>query len=159
MNIPQGLCRTFSMMIAVSAAVSVSGCDQGVDSPRGFSLPQGDAAAGEQAIIEHRCMACHTIAGLDGSELTSELPHKVELGGASPKITTYAELVTSIINPSHRISRGPHWETTDGESHSLMTNYNDVMSVTELIDVVTYLQPKYAVKPLPYTPYSQYHIQ
>jgi len=156
MNIPQGLCRTF---LIISATTGLMACDQGIDSPRGFSLPQGDAVAGEQAIIKHRCMACHTIDGLDDSLLESEVPRKVELGGASPKITTYAELVTSIINPSHLISRGPHWETTDGESHSLMTNYNDVMTVTELIDVVTYLQPKYAVKPLPYTPYSQYHIQ
>lgn len=156
MNIPQGLCRTF---LIISATTGLMACDQGIDSPRGFSLPQGDAVAGEQAIIKHRCMACHTIDGLDDSLLESEVLRKVELGGASPKITTYAELVTSIINPSHRISRGPHWETTDGESHSLMTNYNDVMTVTELIDVVTYLQPKYAVKPLPYTPYSQYHIQ
>lgn len=156
MNITQGLCRTF---LIISAASFITACDQGVDSPRGFSLPQGDAVAGEQAIIKHRCMACHTIGGLDGSGLSAEIPTKVELGGSSPRITTYAQLVTSIINPSHRISRGPYWETTDEASQSLMTNYNDVMTVTELVNVVAFLQPKYEVKPLPYTPYSQYHIQ
>lgn len=146
------------ILVIAALAMLLPGCDKGVDSPTGFSLPVGDVEAGKQVFIKHNCMACHSIDGLDGSEIESELEAKIILGGASPKITTYAELVTSIINPSHRISRGPHWITTDENSgQSLMLSYNDVMTVTELIDIVAYLQPQYRVTPLPYTPYSRYY--
>jgi mono/diheme cytochrome c family protein len=143
------------------AAISflLTGCGQGVDAPTGFSLPEGNMEAGKQVFIKHNCMACHTVDGLDDSAFESQLDEKIRLGGASPKIKTYAQLVTSIINPSHRISRGPKWVTTDeATGESKMIIYNDVMTVTELIDVVAYLQPEYRVTPLPYTPYTHYDI-
>ena len=46
---------------------------------------------------------------------------------------TYADLVTSIINPSHRIAKGySKSEVMDGKQ-SKMYNYNDVMRVSELV--------------------------
>ncbi|WP_371195929.1 c-type cytochrome [Glaciecola sp. SC05] len=148
-----------NICIIASLIALLMGCGKGADSPTGFSLPEGNVDAGKLVFIKHQCMACHTLDGMDDSTIDSPLTTKIRLGGASPKITTYAELVTSIINPSHRISKGPKWETTNEDTgESLMQNYNDVMTVTELIDIVAFLQPEYRVTPMPYTPYSHYYI-
>ena len=56
--------------------------------------------------------------------------------------------MTSIVNPSHRLagrySDGPV-STPDGKS--LMRNYNDVMTVNQLIDLVAFLQANYELQP------------
>lgn len=139
--------------------ILLSACDQGVDSPRGFSLPEGNAELGQQVFIKHNCLACHSVEGLDNTGIESELEKRVVLGGTSARITTYAELVTSIINPSHRISKGPSDLTTNENGESLMRNYNDVMTVTELVDMVAYLQTKYLIKPIEHTSYSHYYVR
>jgi hypothetical protein len=67
----------------------------------------------------------------------------VVLGGEVTRIETYGELVTSIVNPSHEISRRyPKEDVTVGDV-SKMRNFNDVMTVAQLIDLTTYLQSKY----------------
>lgn len=147
------------LVIALTSLFHLAGCDQGAQSPRGFSLPEGSAEAGEQAFLKHQCLSCHTLAGVQDSTLTLELQSAVDLGGESAKITTYAELVTSIINPSHKLSRGYKLNTADEMGQSRMRNYNDVLTVTELVDLVTFLQPHYKVKPITYTHYGQYHYE
>ena len=61
------------------------------------------------------------------------------------------QLVTAIINPSHKLAQGYPVEavTNDGES-SKMPLYNGYMTVQELIDIVAYLQPFYDVYVPPY---------
>jgi sulfur-oxidizing protein SoxX len=56
-------------------------------------------------------------------------------------------LLTSVINPSHKIypNLNPDVTTLDGQSK--MPIFNDVMTVTELVDLVTFLQPYYKVLP------------
>ena len=51
--------------------------------------------------------------------------------------------MTSVINPSHKFvpRRRPEEVSADGES--LMTVYNDVMTVTELINIVAFLESRY----------------
>ena len=58
---------------------------------------------------------------------------------------TYGDLLTSVINPSHRISQAYLGEqvTTDGESR--MRRYNDVMTVQQLVDIVTFLETQYTL--------------
>lgn len=131
-------------------------CDQGAHSPRGFSLPEGDADAGKQVFIQHQCLSCHTLKGVEDKSVELELQKTVALGGESVRITTYAELVTSIINPSHKLSRGYRLNTTDVTGKSKMRNFNDALTVTELVDLVTFLQPQYKVKPITYTQYGKY---
>jgi len=146
-------------VVAFLALTQVSGCDQGAHSPRGFSLPEGDVEAGQKAFMTHQCLSCHTLEGMQDSTLTLELQKAVELGGESVRVTTYAELVTSIINPSHKLSRGYKLNITNEQGRSKMRNYNDVLTVTELVDLVTFLQPHYKVKPITYTHYGQYHYE
>jgi hypothetical protein len=54
--------------------------------------------------------------------------------------------VTSIINPSHEISRPyPREQGAEGDV-SKMENFNDRMSVTQLIDLTAFLQSKYKLR-------------
>jgi len=147
----------YSVLLIAIGVVSLTACDTGPDSPRGFSLPEGDAVNGQQVLIKHQCLACHVLEGVDAEGIEPELQLRVRLGGETSKITTYAELVTSIINPSHKIAKGYQLDFITESGMSNMRNYNDVMTVTELVDLVTYLQPLYKVKPYEYTPYGRYY--
>lgn len=147
----------YHVLLIASGFATLTACDAGVDSPRGFSLPKGDLANGEKVLIKHHCLACHTIKGVTDESVELELDKAVQLGGERSKVTTYAELVTSIINPSHKIARSYKLSTADNTDVSKMRNYNDVMTVTELVDLVTYLQPHFKVKPPMYTDYGRYY--
>jgi sulfur-oxidizing protein SoxX len=60
-------------------------------------------------------------------------------------VKTYADLVTSIINPSHKLSRGFDNNTVTTEGESQMRSYNEYMTVEELTDIVTFLESKYEI--------------
>ena len=103
-----------------------------------------------------QCHACHKITGVDLPRINLEPPVTVTLGGPTARVKTYGELVTSIINPSHKlINRYPEQEiSSDGQS--FMPTVNEFMTVQELIDMVAFLQDTYQVvlpEPYPYTNY------
>jgi len=80
----------------------------------------------------------------------------IALGGEVHRVSTYGELVTSVINPSHKLARGYGDDSTVGDGESKMKNYNDVLTVSELIDLVAYLQSKYSIRPPDVTDYPMY---
>ncbi|AWL13149.1 hypothetical protein HMF8227_02698 [Saliniradius amylolyticus] len=144
-------------LIIILSTTLFNACTPGPDSPRGFSLPEGSAERGEQVFIKYQCLACHKLDGYDDSQYDSSLERKVRLGGNTDRVKTYAELLTSVINPSHKIARGYRKDSILDESgQSLMRNYNDVMTVSELVDLVAFLQPKYELQPFKRTPYPTY---
>lgn len=148
----------FSRLLVVTAAFFLAACDRGPKGSAGFTLPDGDAERGKVTYMELQCHACHSIAGMpqlpaDGSAVIS-----VPLGGETAHIKTYGELVTSIINPSHRISRSRISGLTDEEGHSLMINYNEIMSVSQLINLVAFVQSSYELMPFEYSSYPVYPI-
>jgi hypothetical protein len=53
--------------------------------------------------------------------------------------------VTSIINPSHDLADGYAERLVSEDGESKMYNYNGYMTVQELIDIVSFLQPYYEV--------------
>jgi hypothetical protein len=74
----------------------------------------------------------------------------VVLGGRVFEVRTDGYLVTSIINPSHRLARefrGAILTTESGESR--MPDHNDVMTVGQLTDLVAFLQSTYTTMPSP----------
>ena len=81
----------------------------------------------------------------------------IALGGVTRLVKTYGDLVTSIINPSHRYSIGYAAEEVKTDGESQMRLYNDEMTVTQLIDLVTFLQPHYEVDIYPRTPYVPFY--
>lgn len=136
---------TRALLILAGIAV-LSGCDPDARmSEKGFRLPDGNAETGREAFIYMQCHACHTIAGEQLPEIPGEAPPYVELGGKVSHVKTYGELVTSIINPSHRLAQGYAADVVAENDESKMYVYNSYMTVQELIDIVMYLQPKYGV--------------
>lgn len=138
--------------------LAVVGCVPPPQSGKGFTLPEGDAQKGKEAFVTLKCNACHQVEGVDRLAVEGEQkPLSVPLGGEVTRISTYGELVTSIINPSHKLAGGfqPDEVSTDGQSK--MTNYNDVLTVTQLTNLVKFLQSKYKLRefePTPYPPYG-----
>ena len=144
-------------LIILSLIGGLSACEYGATSPRGFSLPKGDSVRGEQLFTEYGCRDCHRIAGESQDDgQTFLLGKPVLIGGKVSRITTYAELVTSIINPSHKFTRRYPQSFTTRDGQSRMPSLNDVMTVTDLIDLVAYLQPKYHLVPYRTTEYGLY---
>jgi hypothetical protein len=102
------------------------------------------------------CNDCHSIVGR--SDLRADWPSmNVPLGGPTARIRTYSELVTSIINPSHHIPKAYQHEPFSADGASRMRNYNQVMTVQQLTDLVTFLESQYDLVPYPLTPYQQYN--
>ncbi len=142
--------------------IVVPGCTQGVDRSGqvdevdAFALPAGDAALGQATFVEMRCYDCHSIPGVDLPVGEEHDQVRVALGGEVAKAATYNELVTSIINPSHRLSPAYAEALVARNGVSNMTNYNGVMTVSELINLVAFLQTKY--KAIESSPAADYPI-
>lgn len=146
--------------ILLTITLLLFGCEQGAQSPRGFSLPEGNMEKGYLVFKKYQCQDCHRIAGEKESEDKQYLVAKaIPLGGSSGRIKTYAELVTSIINPSHKLTPRQPASFTSEDGVSLMRVVNDELTVSELIDLVAYLQPKYKVTPYRTSDYRLYQLR
>lgn len=150
--------RTFLITTALGLAFFVLGCTPAPKSGRGFTLPDGDVAMGKATFDRLQCHGCHAIDGVEPLALAEgqEAPKLIKLGGEVPRIQTYGELVTSIINPSHRLAAAYKPEEVSVDGKSTMKNYNSVMTVEELINVVSFLQSKYELKVIEPTYYPEY---
>jgi Cytochrome c len=142
------------MRLSMILIVCLAGC---ASKEASFSLPKGDAERGQAAFIKFRCYDCHRVHGIDlppGEEPNQVM---VELGGKVEHRKDYGDLITAIINPSHRLAKGytPSLVAHDGKSN--MTVYNDVMTVSQLIDIVTFLQSHYELQPYEPTSYRNYY--
>ena len=139
---------------ALACTSMLSACSPAPESAIGFRLPDGDPERGLQVFKAFECNACHTIEGVDLPYIGSgELNYT--LGGTTTRVRTYGELVTSIINPSHKLSPGYRSPDGDGRSPMAEARLNEAMTVQQLIDLVAFLQDQYAVVPPEYYPYSR----
>lgn len=147
------------LTILLGLLAGIPGCDL-TGRPAGeFALPEGNAAGGQELFVTLQCTACHKLQNLELPPPEAEGPVMVVLGGKVSKVKSYGELVTSIINPSHRLARRFRKEEISEEGQSLMANYNDVMTVTELTDLVTFLQTQYVVAQRPGYRYPVYEYK
>lgn len=134
--------------------LALSACEADRMSEKGFSLPAGNALAGKDAFVYMHCHECHSVTGEEFPDLARSEPPFVELGGTVTRVKTYGELVTSIINPSHKLAQGYPLDVITVEGQSKMPVYNGYMTVQELIDIVAFLQPHYDV----FAPSYEYRI-
>lgn len=142
------------LVLLFALVAIVSGCDEEkAMSERGFRLPDGDAEAGRETFLYMHCNQCHTIRGEKLPEIPGFEPY-VELGGSVTRVKTYGELVTAIINPSHKLAGGYPNDLVAENGKSKMYVYNGFMTVQELTDLVMFLQPYYDVVP----PEFQYRV-
>lgn len=133
-----------SLLVPIGVGLTLSGgCS---DSASGFALPPGDPERGKEVFVELRCNACHGISGqVERSKTDYHESIYVELGGNVTRVKTYGDLVTSIINPSHRFARGRDPRNVDEQGESNMRRYNEEMTVEQLIDLTAFLSSQYSV--------------
>ena len=134
-----------------------AGCG-GPKSGRGFTLPDGDVARGQAAFVALKCYTCHTVSGVELPPAEAGEKKIVALGGTTRQIQTYGQLVTSIIHPSHKVAKAyaEDQKGPSGEIKSRMVNNNDAMTVSQLIDIVKFLQSHYELEEFDPTPYTMY---
>jgi len=139
--------RFSALTLLLTCVLVLSGCDEDrTMSERGFRLPEGDAMAGRETFLYMHCNQCHTIQGEQLPTIPGFEPF-VELGGPVTRVKTYGELVTAIINPSHKLAEGYAKDLVSEDGKSKMYVYNGFMTVQELTDLVMFLQPHYDVVP------------
>jgi hypothetical protein len=129
----------------LSGAWLLAGC--GTYSSFGFPIEQGNIEAGRKAFVDHQCHACHSVAGVRLPPLAGAPDPIFELGGEISQIKAYSELVTSIINPDHRISE-QYLEQLRGRGIAPLESpmpmrHIDTMTVRQLIDLVAFLDTRY----------------
>ena len=137
------------------AVAGLSACGPNPKSSAGFTLPEGDVDQGKANYIAFACNACHTHADVPQLE-TADGSVSIKIGGESARVRTYGELVTSVINPSHRVARRSSERMADESGQSKMVTFNDVMTVTQLVDLVAFLQSSYSLSPYQNTAYPVY---
>jgi mono/diheme cytochrome c family protein len=106
-----------------------------------FALPAGTAAAGEQVFVKMECYSCHTVAGKRFGD-PAQKP-----GGIGPDLTAaHARLpreylAESVVNFERYVAHGHYkkgYVAADGTSR--MGDYNDLLTVRELLDLVEFLK-------------------
>jgi sulfur-oxidizing protein SoxX len=126
----------FASLIALFVS---SGCDNQRDSAKGFRLPAGNAESGAAIYVAMSCESCHGIQ-VEGEGPAPADTKSIVLGGSSSNLPSDGYLVTAIINPSHVIKLQPGIDSTLPSGQSRMLDFNEVLSVRQLIDLVAYLQ-------------------
>ena len=138
---------TFAAIVLVALVAACRPSEESqARSPRGFALPEGNAQKGKEAFVELRCTTCHEVAGLEDEfpRPTATPVVDVKLGGVAMREPTDGELFTSIVNPNHRIYPGSEEkERIMSGSESRMANLREVMTVQQLLDLVTFLHDRY----------------
>lgn len=137
---------------AVIGVATLSACRTYPDYSSDFRFPiqNGDVAQGREAFVALGCPQCHTVKGDQLPAFTGTRFISFELGGDLIFAKTYADIVTSIINPNHIISdryleQLPSVQRNRANTSPMYMNPN--MKVTELIDIVAYLNSKYSLLP------------
>ena len=135
----------FTALIAI-ILYALLACTENGKPVRGFVLPEGDLAQGEQVFIDFNCQSCHTIPGIDFPEADFKAPFILEIGGEVYRVKNYGELLTAVVNPDHIIS--PKYVNLLKQAKrdviiSPMPYYGEEMTVAELIDLVEFLHAQY----------------
>jgi len=136
----------FSLGSLLLTAV-LSACTMESPPVKGFVMPDGDVALGEQVFIKYGCHGCHTIPGVDLPKIEPEPELVLEIGGEVYRVKNYGELLTSVINPTHVVSQEYINKLDDMNSrdkNSPMPYYGDAMTITEMINLVSFLQAQYS---------------
>jgi len=143
--------KTTIFWATAAVLLAALSCSPGRQSPVGFRLPEnGDIGRGRAAFMELGCHECHKVVGENFPAPTADPPVPVALGGTVHEIRTDGYLVTSMINPSHKLAGYPKDQVATAEGKSRMPDETEAMTVRQLVDLVAYLQSRYKVVPAPH---------
>lgn len=119
------------------------GCARNGKSTRNFHLPEGDAQRGRAAFVALQCHTCHTVATVPLPTPTVDPSQVLALGGEVTRMRTYGDLLTAIIHPAYDLSDKLPPRERAKRRPSPMRDLNEVMTVRQLVDLVTFLHPQY----------------
>ncbi|MFQ5911674.1 MAG: c-type cytochrome [Nitrospinota bacterium] len=101
-----------------------------------LKIPEGDPETGYEVFQRLECYECHKIENF-------EFPVSEETAGVGPDLTGIGEIQTrvylfeSILSPNAVVVQGPGYTGNDGNSK--MPQFHDVMTVSQLQDLVAFL--------------------
>jgi hypothetical protein len=134
------------VILASVALLALAACGEEGRPVKGFVLPAGDIAQGEQVFVDFNCHGCHSIPEMKFPGVEFTPPFILELGGKVYRVKNYGELLTAVVNPDHIISQKyvAMLERAGREAVvSPMPYYGEEMTVAELIDLVEFLHGQY----------------
>lgn len=127
-----------------------TGCSEDLQSASRFRLPRGNVEQGKAAFVALNCTECHSVAGVAGlPKPTVEDDAVVILGGEVARMRTVGDLLTAIVHPSFSISEKMKAPRDKTPAETPMREVNDRMTVRQMIDLVSFLQPQYSELPPP----------
>jgi mono/diheme cytochrome c family protein len=142
----KNLNQYLSGFLFVFILLALSACTGDAKPVKGFVLPKGDIAQGEQVFLDFNCHGCHTIPDKEFPKTDFEPPFNLEIGGEIYQVKNYGELLTALVNPDHVISptyRNMLAKAKRETGLSPMPNYGEEMTVAELTDLVEFLHAQY----------------
>ena len=154
--------RTGCLLALLASALLLAGCgkhDEALQAD-GFVLPEGSIDRGQAVVLAQGCRQCHSVAGLELPAYDGVSSLEIELGGKRAKIKAYGELLTSVVNPTHVIS-DEYLKLLNPEEKargsSAMPDFNQRITVSELIDLVQFLHSRYEKLVPDYRGYRYYY--
>tara|TARA_R110000772_G_scaffold30532_13_gene75715 strand:+ start:1219 stop:1677 length:459 start_codon:yes stop_codon:yes gene_type:complete len=144
--------KKLSILLLGISIITLSACRIYPDYANDFRFPilRGDLDRGQEAFVSLGCNQCHVVDGVELPAYAGTSPFTVVLGGELMFAKTYGDLATSIINPDHVLSEQyldllPRQERNRANSSPMYLNED--MKVTELIDIVAFLNSRYRLLP------------
>lgn len=144
--------RKLLLLVLGISVLTLSACRTYPDYASDFRFPilRGDIDRGQTAFVALGCNQCHVVDGVELPAYSGTRPFTVVLGGELMFAKTYGDLATSIINPDHVLSEQyldllPRQERNSTNSSPMYLNED--MKVTELIDIVAFLNSRYRLLP------------
>ncbi len=145
-------------LLLLSCLVIVAGaCTSGEDVMVRMVLPEGDSASGRQAFLDLQCSACHIVSGAPDMPTAKNAKIGPDLG-VTLKGQSRGAIASSVIAPAHVNAQSVElWTELTAEERvwlgpgqvpprpaqqakpSRMTDYADVMTVRQLVDIVSFL--------------------
>lgn len=133
----------FSSLGSLILVVALSACTMESSPVKGFVLPDGDVAMGEQVFTKYGCHGCHTIPGVDLPVIEPKPAFTMEIGGEVYRVKNEGELLTAVIVPNHVISE-EYINEIGAADNTPMPYYGDAMTITEMINLVAFLRVQYS---------------
>lgn len=128
----------FLILILNFIPLAFANKDEGMTPAGGFFLPDGNVEAGQKAFARLKCNSCHWVQ----NEIRLSEPVAEKTGPMIGwKQASYSPgwIANSIVSPSHTIALDSDGEA-EGSQLSRMGDFKDIMTVRELMDIVSYIK-------------------
>jgi sulfur-oxidizing protein SoxX len=112
-------------------------------SASGLLVGGGDVDEGRVTFLKLHCNSCHTLHLISLPMPPSPLSKRVELGGEVDELPSDGYLATAIINPSHDLAKGYKREVVTESGASRMSDYEDLLTIRDLKNLVAFLHTQY----------------